>query len=102
MRRLVDRHGLPPVEFHPRIGGWEVDFRVVGTPVLLECDGWAFHGLLRATFERDRERDAELAALGWITVRFTYRAITARPKQVAARIGDVVARWADVHPPDAA
>jgi hypothetical protein len=33
----------------------EVDFRVIGTPVILECDGWAYHGLQRTTFERDRD-----------------------------------------------
>ena len=33
MRRLLDRHRLPPAEFHPRIGGYEVDFRVVDSPL---------------------------------------------------------------------
>ncbi len=45
MRRLVDRHQLPPVTFHPIIEGHEVDFLVTGTPVILECDGWTTHGL---------------------------------------------------------
>jgi hypothetical protein len=44
MRRLVDRYGLPPVEFHAVIEGWEVDFRVTGTVVVLECDGWTRTG----------------------------------------------------------
>ena len=58
MRRLVDRFGLPPVEFHPVIEGHEVDFRVIDTPVVLECDGWQYHGLDRQTFEHDRDGDA--------------------------------------------
>ena len=41
MRRLVARYGLPAVEFHPVIGGREVDFRIIGTPIVIECDGWA-------------------------------------------------------------
>ncbi len=45
MRALVTRYSLPPVEFHKVIEGWEVDFWVVGTPIVLECDGWATHGL---------------------------------------------------------
>lgn len=102
MRRLVDRYRLPPVEFHPRVLGWEVDFRVVGTPVILECDGWAFHGLDRERFERDRERDAQLVAAGWIVVRFTYRSIMNRPGQTAKRILEAVERWADAPAPDAA
>lgn len=93
MHRLITRHHLPPVEFHPVICGYEVDFRVIGTPVILECDGWAYHGLQRTNFERDRQRDADLLAAGWIVLRFTYRAITTRPKDTAARIAATIARW---------
>ena len=93
MQRLITRYRLPTVEFHPIICGYEVDVRVIGTPVILECDGWAYHGLKRTAFERDRERDADLIAAGWIVVRFTYRAITARPKATADRIAAAVARW---------
>jgi very-short-patch-repair endonuclease len=93
MRRLITRHRLPAVEFHPTICGHEVDFRVIGTTVILECDGWAYHGLERANFERDRRRDAELLAAGWIVLRFTYRAITTRPAETARRIEATLARW---------
>ncbi len=94
MLRLIRRYRLPPVEFHPTICGHEVDFRVLGTPVILECDGWTYHGLQRSTFERDRRRDADLIAAGWIVLRFTYRAITSRPRDTADRIAAAVARWA--------
>jgi very-short-patch-repair endonuclease len=102
MRRLVSRHRLPPVEFHPIIEGSEVDFRFVGTPVIVECDGWTFHGLRRDQFERDRARDAMLIAAGWIILRFTYRAITGTPGSVARRISATLERWSRVEPPDAA
>ncbi len=107
MRRLIERFDLPPVEFHPVIEGYEVDFRVIDTPVILECDGWAYHGLDRATFERDRGRDADLTGAGWIIVRFTYRAITTRPKATADRILAALDRWTPStglapFPPDAA
>jgi len=39
MRRLLERHRLPPAEFHPVLGGYEVDFRVIDSPLILECDG---------------------------------------------------------------
>ena len=94
LAHLVGRFGLPPVEFHPVIEGHEIDFRVIDTPVLLECDGWAHHGLDRGAFERDRDRDADLVAAGWIVVRFTYRAVTTRPKATADRVRAAVARWA--------
>ena len=93
MLRLIVRHRLPPVEFHPVICGHEVDFRVIGTPVILECDGWAYHGLQRSNFERDRQRDADLLAAGWIVLRFTYRAITTRPNDTAERILATLTRW---------
>jgi very-short-patch-repair endonuclease len=102
MARLVRRYHLPPVTFHPVIEGWEVDFHVLGSPVILECDGWAFHGLDRTTFERDRIRDAQLTAAGWIVVRFTYRSIASTPARTARRIRDAVARWSDFPAPDAA
>ncbi len=94
MRRLLEAHHLPRAEFHPRIGGYEVDFRVVDSPLVLECDGWATHGREKRQFERDRTRDAELAALGFVVLRFTYRAIVSRPAEEAERIRRNVARWA--------
>ena len=101
MHALVTRYRLPPVEFHKVIEGWEVDFWVIGTPIVLECDGWATHGLQRDQFERDRQRDAELTAAGWIVVRFTYRAITRTPAKAAERIRSVLARWQCLSPPGA-
>ena len=102
MARLVTRYHLPAVRFHPVIEGWEVDFHVVGTPVILECDGWAYHGVNRANFERDRTRDTELIGKGWIVLRFTYRAIVTAPGQTAHRIRGAVDRWRDAPTPGAA
>jgi very-short-patch-repair endonuclease len=100
MVRLCRRYRLPPVEFHPIIEGFEVDFRVIGTPLVLECDGWAYHGADRAGFERDRVRDAALIAAGWIPIRFTYRAVTHTPFEVARRIRDALATWGSRPAPD--
>ncbi len=93
--RLAVRYGLPPLEFHPIIEGYEIDFRVRDTPVLIECDGWAYHGRERRHFERDRERDAKLIGAGWIVLRFTYRAVTTHPTATAERIRTAVAQWSD-------
>jgi very-short-patch-repair endonuclease len=94
MSRLVARHGLPPVQFHVPIGRYTVDFVVVGSCVVIECDGWGPHVLDRANWERDRARDAELAALGFVVLRVTYRDITRRGEQTARRIRAALARWA--------
>ena len=100
--RLAERYGLPELDFHAVIDGVEVDFRVRNTPVVIECDGWAYHGRERRHFERDRERDARLVGAGWIVLRFTYRSIVTQPKATADRILRAVARWADAPAPDAA
>jgi very-short-patch-repair endonuclease len=94
MHRLLRDHRLPPAEFHAKIIGYEVDFWIVGTPVVLECDGWEFHAKTRVQQEADATRDAELAAAGYITVRFAFRPMMRRPDALARRIRKVVRRWA--------
>ena len=94
MRRLFERYHLPLFEFHARIAGFEVDFRIVGAPVVLECDGWEFHAKSRAQQARDAERDATLAEAGFVVLRFTYHQIVRRPAEQARRITGVLRRWA--------
>jgi very-short-patch-repair endonuclease len=102
MHRLAARHRLPSLEFHPRLEGWEVDFRIVGTAILLECDGWTSHGLDRKQFERDRVKDDDLRGAGWIVHRFTYRVVVERPGDTARRIRRAIDRWGVLVPPDLA
>ena len=90
MSELLRAHDLPRAVFHPRILGHEVDFAYVEDRVILECDGWASHGLDRQQFERDRERDQVLIAAGWIILRFTWAQITRRPTWVAQSIRRVL------------
>lgn len=99
---LTERYGLPDIEFLPAIDDIEVGFRVRGTPVVIECDGWADHEHEHRHVERDREHDARLIGAGWIVLRFTYRAIIARPKATADRIRTAIEQWADTPAPDAA
>jgi very-short-patch-repair endonuclease len=94
MVRLLRSHRLPAVEFHARVIGFEVDFLVVGTTVVLECDGWVAHGLDHDQFEFDRIRTAELLAAGYPTVHFTWAQLQRTPDEVAHRIRRVLERWA--------
>ncbi len=94
MMQLLAERALPPASFHPRVAGYEVDFLVIGSPVVLECDGWVAHGLDRDQFEYDRARGADLVAAGFVVVHFTWRQVTTRPDQVAERIHRAIARWA--------
>lgn len=94
MRRLFVRHRLPAAQFHAVIAGYEVDFWIIDSPIVLECDGWESHGLNRAQFELDRVRDAELGALGYLVLRFTYWAIVRRQAKEADRIRRNLLQWA--------
>jgi hypothetical protein len=51
----------------------------------VELDGAAFHGSQEAR-ERDLRRDAALAALGWLVLRFSYRRLTRSPDACRAQI----------------
>ena len=94
MAELLARHGLPPATFHVVIAGHEVDFLVDGSNVVLECDGWDWHGRTREQFERDRRRDLDLGARGFVVFRFTWRQITHHATRTAAQIRDLLAAWA--------
>ncbi len=102
MKRLVKHHKLPSIEFHPIICGYEIDFRVVGTAILLECDGWEFHDKQRHRFESDRRRRNELTAAGWIVVNFTWAMLTRQPQWVATIIGRALTNWSTLPVPDIA
>ena len=92
MRRLFERYRLPPFEFHASAGPYEVDFRIVGTPIVLECDGWEFHAKTPAQQARDAARDAHLTELGFVPVRFVYRQIVREPAKQARRILGIIRR----------
>ena len=94
MALIATHFGLPPMEFHARVGPYEVDFLVVGTNIVIECDGWLAHGVDRDQFEFDRARDADLLALGFITQRVTWRQMVGSPERAARRIEATLLRWA--------
>lgn len=94
MTRLIKRYRLPAMQFHAVILGYEVDFWIIDTPIVLECDSWEFHDKRRDRYERDRHRDLKFTAAGYITVRFTYSKLTSHPQWVATMIRAAVDRWA--------
>lgn len=94
LAKLLRTHGLPPARFHARIIGYEVDFLIEGSNIVLECDGWESHGLNRDQFEFDRMREADLIAAGFVVVHFTWRRVTAAPHAVAEQIRRAIRRWA--------
>jgi very-short-patch-repair endonuclease len=70
LRLAMIRRGIGPIVLqaqpHPQ---HRVDFLVHGR-LIVEADGEAFHDS-----ERDRQRDAQLTALGYVILRFDYARI---------------------------
>jgi very-short-patch-repair endonuclease len=93
MGEILKAFDLPRAEFHARIGRYEVDFWIVESKVIVECDGWSAHGADRNQFEFDRIRDADLLAMGFITIRVTWRQMVGTPRAVAKRIAATLQEW---------
>jgi very-short-patch-repair endonuclease len=88
---LVRAGGLPRPRVNARVEGFEVDFLWSGPRLVVEVDGFAYHGG-RVAFERDRDRDASLAAAGYRVVRVTWRQLDGRPSEVLVRIAQALTR----------
>ncbi len=78
---LCDGKGIERPRVNVRVAGLEVDFYWPQRNLVVEVDGYRYHGTPRA-FERDRARDAMLAAEGVRVLRFSHRQLTGRPDEV--------------------
>jgi very-short-patch-repair endonuclease len=56
----------------------------------VEVDGWQFHSD-HQSFENDRDRDADLAGYGYLTVRVTSVRLQKRAVREAARLDRILA-----------
>lgn len=83
--RLVRRSGLPVPRSNVRLNGVEVDFHWPSTGLVVEVDGYAFHGS-RVAFEHDHGRDAALTVAGYRVLRFTWRQLTRQPEKVLVAV----------------
>jgi very-short-patch-repair endonuclease len=82
---LIRDSGLPFPVANVRIAGYEVDLCWVDQRVIIEADGRRYHDTPQA-FERDRQRDLELGALGWQVIRITWRQLIERPERILAAL----------------
>lgn len=80
--RFVDRHRLPRPEVNVVVAGYEVDILWRPQRLIAELDGHEFHA---GSFERDRDRDADLVAAGFRIVRVTWTRLTGAQQREAAR-----------------
>lgn len=87
---LLERAGLPrPItQFRApwlkRING-RVDFAYRREQILIEADGYRWHGSPRA-FQTDRYRDNVGQLAGWIVLRFTWADLTERPSYITSSV----------------
>jgi very-short-patch-repair endonuclease len=79
------RFGLPRPEMNVRVAGYEVDALFRAERVIVELDGYSFHSS-RAAFERERERDANMLAAGFETLRATWERLRRAPVREADRL----------------
>ncbi len=88
---LVRRARVPSPEANSRVCGFEVDLAWPAQRLIVEVDGYEFHGT-RSAFERDRRRDADLLAQGWRVIRLTSRRIVDEPEAVISLLAGALAQ----------
>lgn len=83
LRGLLRQANLPTALFNTRIAGYEVDAVWPDQRLIVEVDGYAYHGH-RAQFERDRKKDLALTAAGYRVIRVSWRQLTNEPFALVA------------------
>jgi very-short-patch-repair endonuclease len=84
---------LPAPEVNVSIHGYEVDFLWRKQRLVVEVDGYAYHGN-RSAFERDRRKDAQLRAAGLSGMRVTWRQMQDEPYALIAHVAQALV-WAE-------
>lgn len=82
---------LPEPVTNARVAGLEVDLLWPDARLVVEVDGYAFHGY-RAAFERDHRRDMALRDAGYEVVRVTWRQLVDEPLLVIAHLAQALER----------
>jgi very-short-patch-repair endonuclease len=86
---LCERHRLPVPEVNVRIGRHLVDFLWRDQRLVVETDGYRYHGG-RAAFQEDRARDLDLRARGFEVIRLAEKQIEGEPGHVAEVLSAVI------------
>lgn len=90
LQGLVRSAGLPEPQTNAKVEGLEVDCYWPAQGLVVEVDGFAYHGS-RAAFERDRRRDRRLIAAGMSVIRVTWRQLDQEPLAVVAQLAQALA-----------
>lgn len=90
LQELIREAGLPEPRTNVMVEGLEVDCYWPDGGVVVEVDGFAYHGSA-AAFERDRSRDRRLVASGRTVVRITWQQMEQAPLRVIAELAQALA-----------
>ena len=89
--RLIRESGLPRPETNVRFGRFVPDFIWRRERLIVEIDGYGFHGGPRA-FQNDREKDLVYRDAGYDVLRFTRHHVVYEPAMVLVRLAQALAR----------
>lgn len=82
--------GLPEPIVNGHVTGIEVDFNWPELKLVVEVDGYRFHGG-RDRANADRDREHRHLAAGWLVARFTRDQVAADPQRCARRLAAIAA-----------
>ncbi len=93
--KLLRAHGLPEpkLQFAVKVGERiiaRLDFAYDDVKIGMLLDGYGPHSGKRA-FEKDREQQNVLVAMGWTLLRFTWRSVQTEERKVADEVRQVLA-----------
>jgi very-short-patch-repair endonuclease len=89
MKELLRKAGLPMPQTRERVAGHMADFLWRQFQLIVEVDGYQYHGH-RYAFERDRRRDQAHISVGYRVIRFTWRQLNDDPLHVIAVIARAI------------
>jgi very-short-patch-repair endonuclease len=89
MKALLRKARMPTPLVNRRVAGFQADFLWPDCKLIVEVDGYQFHGH-RQAFERDRKRDAAHTLAGYLVIRVTWIQLTQEPMVVAVTIARAI------------
>ena len=89
---VCKKRGIEVPKTNQWVSGLMVDFIWPNLRIVVEVDGFTFHGD-RVAFERDHDRAAILMRDGYLRLAFTWRQVIETPDEVVATVLAAMATW---------